>query len=76
MYLIRKTYGYRKKVDYIANCQIVNDVHLCKSVVSRCLSVLESRKIVIRDGKNIGINKDWEQWKKLAELLPNQMVKS
>jgi phage replication O-like protein O len=68
--VIRKTYGYHKKVDYIANCQIVVEVGLCKSVVSRALKGLIAMNIITRNGRHIGLQKDWEQWKELAELLP------
>jgi len=65
--IIRKTYGYRKKVDYIANSQIIQQTGLGKSVVSRALAVLQDLNMIFRQGKNIGVQKDWEQWKKLAE---------
>lgn len=61
--IIRKTYGYKKKVDWIANCQIVEATGLVKSTVSRALRGLEQQGLIKRSGKNIGIQKDWEQWK-------------
>ena len=66
--IIRKTYGYRKKVDYIANCQICESTELRKDVVSRSIALLEMRSIIIRQGKVVGLQKDWEQWKELAKL--------
>ena len=65
--IIRKTYGYQKKVDYIANCQIVESTGLGKEVVSRALKHLEEWNIVTRSGRNIGFQKDWERWDLLAE---------
>lgn len=67
--IARKTYGYSKKSDYITSSQIVVETGLCKSVVSRALDALTEANIIIRNGKNIGIQKDWEQWKKLAKRL-------
>ena len=67
--ILRKTYGFHKKVDYIANCQIVEATGLCKSVVSRSLNALEGMKLIERKGKDIGFQKDWEKWEKLAALL-------
>ena len=64
--VIRKTYGYHKKVDYIANCQIVEATGLCKAVVSRTLHNLSGMKVIDRKGKYISFQKDWEQWQKLA----------
>jgi len=64
--IIRKTYGFRKKVDYIANFQIVEATGLCKAVVSRALQNLEDMQLITRKGKSIGFQKDWERWQKLA----------
>ena len=64
--IIRKTYGFQKKVDFIANSQIVEATALCKSVVSRSLRVLLSINVIERKGKFIGFQKDWEIWHKLA----------
>ena len=64
--IIRKTYGFHKKVDYIANFQIGNATGLCKAVVSRVLRNLEDMQLINRQGKIIGIQKDWERWRGLA----------
>lgn len=61
--IFRKTYGYHKKVDYIANSQICLDTLLCKAVVSRCLSSLYDMNLITRKGKLIGFQKDWTKWK-------------
>jgi len=64
--IIRKTYGYQRKVDYIANSQIVSMTGLGKTVVSRALHSLSDMNIINRKGKFIGFQKDWEKWRKLA----------
>jgi len=74
--IIRKTYGFHKKVDHIANSQIVETTGLCKAVVSRSLQRLELSNIITRNGKHIGIQKDWEDWRKLAVQLTNEKVSS
>ncbi len=82
--IIRKTYGYHKKVDYIANSQIVEATGLCKAVVSRVLHYLQDVKLIIRKGKFVGIQKDWEKWlavsstsgTKLAEQSTNKSKQS
>ena len=66
MCIIRKTYGFHKKVDYIANFQIVEATGLCKAVVSRTLKGLSYLNVITRKGKYIGFQKDWEAWKELA----------
>ena len=66
--IIRKTYGFHKKVDYIANSQIVGATGLCKAVVSRAIHALSDLNLIKRNGKSIGFQKDWEIWGKLAAL--------
>ena len=56
--IIRKTFGFHKKVDYIANNQIVKATCLGKTVVARALHKLNDRKIITRRGKLIGIQTD------------------
>ncbi len=65
--IIRKTYGFSKKVDYIANFQIAESTGLCKAVVSRALQSLGEIGLLNRKGKFIGFQKDWEKWGILAE---------
>lgn len=85
--VIRKTYGFHKKVDYIANFQIGEATGLCKAVVSRSLKDLGDRHLITRKGKYIGFQKDWEKWQglvfqptlgsKLAEpSTPEKLAKS
>ena len=72
--IVRKTCGFHKKVDYIANSQIVEATGLCKAVVSRAVKGMESRHIITRRGKLLGIEEDWELWQKLAEPLTNKKL--
>ncbi len=65
--IIRKTYGFKRKVDRIANSQICEATGLGKEVVSRSLRKLHEAHIIVRSGKVIGFQKDWESWQKLAE---------
>ena len=67
IFIIRKTCGWHKEVDYIANFQIVEGTGLCKAVVSRCLKGLSDLQLITRKGKSIGFQKDWEKWGELAE---------
>ena len=67
--IMRKTYGYGKKSDFVTNSQIIIETKLHKTVVSRALKSLIISNIIFRDGKNIGLQKDWEQWKELAATL-------
>jgi len=72
MCIFRKTYGYRKKTDYITNTQITDITGLGKSVVSRSISDMVGRQILTRNGKNIGFQKDWELWGKVSSIANNQ----
>jgi len=79
IFVIRKTYGFKKKVDYIANSQIVEGTGLSKSVVSRVLKRLQGRNIITRHKKQIGFQKDWEKWglaKQSTELAEQPTNKS
>jgi len=81
--IIRKTYGFNKKVDYIANFQIVEATGLGKEVVSRCLKCLTEMNLLTRNKKIVGFQKDWDLWKlavsstlgtKLAEQSTNEKL--
>lgn len=83
MIIFRKTYGWHKKSDYIANCQIIEATGLGKSVVSRSLELLEKANIITRNGRTLEFQKDWEKWQpelakrltKVSHTLDTQRVK-
>ena len=74
LFIIRRTYGYGKKVDYIANSQICEATGLHKSHVSRALCLLEMMNLITRKGKYVGIQKDWERWRKLSKLVTKEKL--
>ncbi len=61
--ILRKTYGFHKKNDYIALSQIALLTRLQRSHISRSLKNLIVRQIVTVAGKFIGINTDVASWK-------------
>lgn len=61
--IIRKTYGFQKKIDKIASTQITEYTGLDKYVVSKVLGKLSDKNIIIKQGKKLGVQKDWELWK-------------
>jgi len=69
MCVLRKTYGYHKKYDYLTNSQICESTGILKPHVSRALCYLELMNIITRKGKIIGFQKDWEKWKKLSKMV-------
>ena len=69
-FVIRKTYGYQKKMDRITNSQIVGGTGIYKTHVSRTVSELVNRRMLTRVGMLIGVQKDYELWlPKLPKLV-------
>ena len=63
-FIIRKTYGWHKKNDWIALSQIVDSTGILKPNVSRTLKSLKARNIIIRDkNRRVGVQKDYEKWR-------------
>lgn len=88
--VLRKTYGYNKKEDSIANSQLVALTKMKKQNVSRSIAALVDHKLVIKsddrngDGNVLKINKDYQQWvqfgiksddKKKAKKLSSKRMK-
>lgn len=69
MCLIRKTYGYNKKEDWITNSQIAAMSGLRKERVSEAKSRLLDRNIVTEKRNKISLQKDWEQWRELRKSV-------
>lgn len=69
MCIIRKTYGYQKKEDWITNSQVVEMTSLKKERVSEAKSRLLARKIVTENRNKISLQKDWEQWVELRKSV-------
>jgi len=62
-FIIRQTYGWKKKADLISLSQIVQGTGIAKGNASRSLKYLILRQIVIRlDNKQLGFNKDYDSW--------------
>jgi len=72
--IIRKTYGWHKKIDDIALSQFCDMTSLGKPAVCRALFKLLSKKIiaVIKNDNGItsyGINKDFDMWQPLSKKI-------
>lgn len=67
--ILRKTYGYHKKEDWIANSQLekITGIHRfhCSNTVTR----LQTRKIVTKIGNRIRFNKLYSQWIEIPKLV-------
>ena len=69
MAIIRKTYGWGKKEDWITNSQIVAMTGLKKERVSEAKTKLLTRNIVTEKRNKISFQKDWEQWVELRKSV-------
>jgi len=71
MAIIRKTYGFNKKVDRISDEQIslitgIHRTHICNARLE-----LIERKILVREGLKIGVNKVVSEWAEQAKKTSN-----
>jgi phage replication O-like protein O len=68
MAIFRKTYGYNKKSDWIANSQLSELTGIYKAHISRTTKKLVERGIVTQTGNSLSFNKDYSSW------LPKQVT--
>lgn len=62
MAIIRKTYGFGKKLDRITNTQIAEMTGIHHTHVCKAKNEMIAMNIVISSGNKIGINKDFTEW--------------
>ncbi|MBG2915747.1 replication protein [Proteus terrae] len=60
--LIEKTCGWHKDFDRITNTQIAQMINLHHTHVSKEISQLVERKILVKQGNKVGINKNVNEW--------------
>lgn len=78
--IIRKTYGFNKKVDRMSISQIAAVARMSSPHVCRAVKILLKMNMIAKKGnKNhptYGIQKDYEKWKPLPKkvILPNTVV--
>jgi len=66
-FLLRKTYGWNKKSDYISNSQFVRGTGIKKYYIWRTEKRLLWRRIVIKRGNKVALNIGYEQWRELPK---------
>lgn len=71
MAVMRKTYGFNKKVDWISNEQLSQLTGMLPHKCSAAKSTLIKRKIFSQSGRLVGINKAIGVWEKA--VYPNQV---
>ena len=73
-HIIRKTYGFGKKVDDMTVTQVSNHIGLDRSAASKALDELVTLNVVIktngRYGYLLGINKNYQEWGVCQNITP------
>lgn len=72
LFIIRKTYGWHKKTDWISLSQIAMGTDIRKPHVSRTINSLKSRNIIERSNRCVGLQKNHEKW---LGKLPNKAIR-
>lgn len=71
LFLIRKTYGWGKKEDWVSRSQFASATGIRESHISRALSMLIKQNIVTKGGTGYrpkwSIQKDFDQWKRVPK---------
>lgn len=65
--IFRKTYGWHKKEDWITNTQISNMTGIAETHISRTIKILIKKNLIIKTGKKLAFQKDYDQWEKLPK---------
>ncbi len=60
--ICRKTYGYGKKMDRISDSQLAQITRLPRQKVNKAKNELIAMKVILREGQQIGPNKNLEEW--------------
>jgi phage replication O-like protein O len=60
--ICRKTYGFGKKMDRIADSQLAGLTRLPRQKVNKAKNELIAMKVILRDGNKIGPNKEVSEW--------------
>lgn len=72
LYILRKTYGFNKKEDWISVSQIEEATGIYKAHVSRAKKELIDRNIVTSNGNKIAFQKNSKLWKELPKQVTNK----
>ena len=62
MCIWRKTYGWQKKEDWVSNSQIEEETGIALPNITRTIKSLTIKKILVRNGKKVGVNKRYNEW--------------
>ncbi|AZG99111.1 hypothetical protein EHQ66_11310 [Proteus mirabilis] len=76
MAIIRKTYGFGKKLDRITNTQIAEMTGIHHTHVCKAKNEMIAMNIIISSGNKIGINKDFTEWNFNISQVSETLAKS
>jgi len=71
-FVLRKTYGYNKKGDYISLSQFQKGTLMSRCAVVDTIKELVQKKLLVKKGSVYAFNKDWEQWVVHKRVLGTQ----
>jgi len=76
LYILRKTYGFKKKSDWISQKQIAKEFGIYKQHVSRAIKELKTKNMITnnieKNKKILGVQKDYGKWE-LPKLVTNKL---
>lgn len=75
MCIWRKTYGWSKKEDWVSNTQLQEETGIALPNITRTLNLLKEKRIIIKNGKRVGVNKVYSEWKVEWRKLSHQITK-
>jgi phage replication O-like protein O len=72
MVIFRKTYGWKKRQDKIAQSQFIEMTNISKSNLHRTIRELKAMNIIgvssdTKNGRTVWFNKDYHSWKKVSD---------
>lgn len=74
--VLRKTYGWDKKSDWISGTQLSELTGIMRHHCSRTTTKLASKNIIVKNGRKVGINKNVNEWKIPKQVVPKQVQKN
>ena len=72
--VIMKTFGFRKALDWICYRQLAELTGIDRSNIGKTKALLLQRKILITEGKKIGVNLFTEEWLPKSTIKSNKVV--
>ncbi|BDU31188.1 hypothetical protein TUMSATVNIG1_17970 [Vibrio nigripulchritudo] len=73
--VMRRTIGYRKLVDWVSLEQLHEMTDIKKPNLSKTIKTLLERRILIREGRKLGINPTVSEWVDKVRTLSKQITK-